>query len=189
MVEVFLVVVLTVVGFMGLINLQVGTLRGVSEAKSMTQGVNLAEHFIETLKSEAISWNMDATLMLTQASKFPHLRMVGNPVVGGGSGWLRAYRSGSGSDKRVGPLGNDFLWDSGISSEIPSDTNAHFCVHYRVTWIIPNYLIRSDVRVLWTRPDGDRQLYADCPVGMETDLSNVASVSIPGTIMRNVFTQ
>jgi len=188
LVEVLIVIAITTVGFLALINLQIGTLRGLGTSRSMMQAVNLSEHFIETLKSEGLPWTGDASLMMSQPTVFPHLRLAGNPTAGGGSGWVRAYQSNN-SDRRVGPLGTDETWDAGVAMEISPDRERRFCVHYRLTWVVPNYLIRADVRTLWMRDEANVALYQDCPIGMETDLANVASVTIPGTIMRNVFAQ
>lgn len=188
MVEVLVVIVITTVGFLSLINLQIGTLHAVGTSRSMMQAVNLAEHFIETLKAEAIPWNMDASVMVADAGRFPHLRLVGNPNTGGSSGWIRGYMSPD-QDKRVGQLGNDTWYDTGIAAEVPNARDRRFCVHYRLTWIVPNYLIRSDVRVLWLRDEARLSVYQECPIGMETDLANITSITVPGTIIRNVFTK
>ena len=190
LVEVMVALAVALVGLLMVVHLQVGTLRGVSGIRAMMEGTNLAEHFVETLKSEAISWNMDSSAMVSQPTRFPHLRLVGSPAVeGGGSGWVRGYFPGFSSlDARVGPMGNDPNWDPGISLEIAPNHNPRFCLHYRLTWLIPDYLMRADVRVLWMRDSSDLTLYDDCRVGMETDLANVSSVTLPGTLMRNVFT-
>jgi hypothetical protein len=190
LVEVMVALAVALTGLLMVVHLQVNTLKGVAGVRGMMEGTNLAEHFLETLKSEAIAWNMDSTAMTSQPSRFPHLRTVGAPAVqGGGSGWIRGYTTGfSSTDSRVGPMGNDAGWDPGIAQEIPPDVNPNFCLHYRLTWLVPDYLMRADVRVMWMRDSSDLSLYDDCPVGMETDLANVSSVTLPGTLMRNVFT-
>jgi type II secretory pathway pseudopilin PulG len=189
LIEILIVIVITTVGFLSLVNLQIGTLHAVGTAKSMMQAVNLAEHFIEALKGEATLWNEDGSKLPTKPASFPHLRYAGNPIEGGGSGWIRAYYAWGEADKRIGPMGNDPQWDAGISNEFTPAAGRSYCVHYRLTWLVANYLLRADVRVLWMRDQSDLTLYQDCPVGMETDLANVASVTVPGTIMRNVFAQ
>jgi prepilin-type N-terminal cleavage/methylation domain-containing protein len=194
LVELMMVIVITTIGFLALINMQVGTLHAVNESRSMMEAVNLAEHFVETLKSAAIAWNGAAAATILQgglAAKFPHLRYVGNAALNGGSGWIEGYRS-TASDRRVGPLGNaDATWDSGISNEVLPELNKRYCLHYRLTWLVPDYLMRADVRVLWLRDEAKISLYKSCGVGteMQEDMSNVGSVTMPATIMRNVFAQ
>ncbi len=192
--ELMMVIVITTIGFMALINMQVGTLHAVNESRSMMEAVNLGEHFIETLKSEAIAWNDDASATILQgglAAQFPHLRYVGQATVNGGSGWIEGYRS-TAQDRRVGPMGNaDATWDAGIATEIPPGQNRRYCLHYRLTWLVPDYLVRADVRVLWLRDEGQITKYQTCGVGtqMEQDMSNVGSITVPATLMRNVFSQ
>jgi prepilin-type N-terminal cleavage/methylation domain-containing protein len=196
LVELMMVLVITTIGFLAMINMQVGTLHAVNDTRAMMEAVNLAEHFIESLKSEAIAWNAPAQSTLLQGgmqSNFPHLRYVGPATTNGGSGWLEAYR-GSGTDRRVSSLGNnEDGWDDGIVLEMKTSLNRRYCVHYRMTWLVPDYLIRADVRVLWLKDEASINInnYQSCGVGtqMEQDFTNVGSVSVPGTIMRNIFAQ
>ena len=95
LVEVLIAVVVTTVGLLALINLQVGTLHAVNSSKNLTLATNMAEHFLESLKAEGVAWNTDATVMLTQTATFPRLRFVGNPVEGGGSGWRKRRSLGA----------------------------------------------------------------------------------------------
>jgi len=186
LIEVLVVIVITTVGFLSLINLQIGTLHAVGTSRSMLQAINLAEHFIESLKVEALPWNMDAAAMLTQPERFPNLRLVGAAGPGGSSGWVRGMLADD-SDRRVGPIGPGTGADEGVAAELVPDRERRYCVHYRLTWIVPDYLIRADVRVLWIRDEANIELYDECPIGMESDLANVSSVTVPGTLMRNVF--
>lgn len=197
LIEILIVVVITTVGFLTLINLQVGTLRGVGSSKSMMQAVNLSEHFIETLKTEALVWTGDPAGLHQDAIKFPYLRAApNNTEAGQTSDWVKAYDS-SKTDRRIGPLGNATaaspfkLNDGGILLEIPPERDKKYCLAYRLTWIVPGYLLRADVRAMWLRDESDFTLYQTCDPGARPweDLTNVSSVTIPGTVMRNVFVQ
>lgn len=188
LIEVLIVVIVTTVGFLALINLQVATVHAIGAGKNVVEAANLAEHFVETLRAEALEWNVPGTLMVSNPTKFPYLHVVGNPVAGGGSNWITAYIPPD-EDKRVGVIGYEVVFDSGIHSELNPEINKRYCLHYRLTWLVPDYLIRADVRVSWMRDNANISLYQNCPPGMETDLANVSSVTVPGTIMRNVFAQ
>ena len=177
LVEVLIVIVITTVGFLSLINLQIGTLHAVGTTKSMMQAVNLAEHFIETLKGEAVLWKDATTDFKTESKKFPNLMYLGNS-------WTQAYKH-MGADQRVGPLGRDD--EAGIANEIRWDRERRFCVYFRLVWIVEKHLIRADVRVMWLRDEANIVMYESCQDGMHTDMANVSTVTIPGTIMRNVF--
>lgn len=197
LVEILIVIVITTVGFLTLINLQIGTLRGVGTSKSMMQAINLSEHFIETLKTEALVWTGDPAVLHQNAIMFPYLRATPlNTESGQTSDWVKAYDS-SKTDRRVGPLGNTtaaspfLLNDGGILLEVPPERDKKFCLAYRLTWIVPGYLMRADVRAMWLRNEADFSLYQTCDPGARPweDLSNVSSITVPGTIMRNVFVQ
>ena len=56
LVELLMVIVVTTLGFVALLNMQMATLRGLAHAKHMAEGTNLAENFIEQLRLEFMSW-------------------------------------------------------------------------------------------------------------------------------------
>jgi hypothetical protein len=187
LVELMMVVVFTTVGFIGLLHLQINTVTAVSTARNLSEATNLAEHVIETIRVEALEWNVPGSMMVSQPIRYPYLSVAGNPTHGGGSGWIRAMLSDS-SDKKVGTIGADDVLDAGVLLEFNPEVNKRFCVHYRLVWLIPDFLVRADVRVLWLQPKARYTLHQTCEVGMETDFGNVSSVTIPATVMRNVFT-
>ena len=189
--EILVVLALTTIGFIAIINLQIGTLEAVTSARNMTEATNLAEHVIELIRSDAIEWTADGDT--ADSTRFPYLNVAGTAAAGGGSGWVLATLSPD-TDRRVGSLGDAFLDEernTGILNEFPADRNKRFCVFYRLTWIAPDYLLRADVRVLWMRGRLTQTAYRDCsvlnPAAMFNDTSRVSSVTIPATVMRNVF--
>ncbi len=189
LIEVLITAFVTSVGLLALVSLQVGTLRGISHARSMADGLNLAEHFIETLKSESYRWTGPSQTMLSLPGVFPHLSQVGTATPGGTSGWLTGYEQ-PGTDQRVGSMGNNPAADAGLRSEFPDDRGRQFCLHYRLTWIVPEYLLRADVRVSWLTANSAVEVYRECPVStpaMWEDLANVSNITLSGTVMRNIF--
>ena len=189
--EILVVLTLTTIGFIAIINLQIGTLEAVTTARNTTEATNLAEHVIELIRSDAIEWTADGDTV--DALRFPYLNVAGTATAGGGSGWVLATLSPD-NDRRVGSLGDAFQdqeRNTGILNEFPADRNKRFCVLYRLTWIVPDYLLRADVRVLWMRGQLTQTAYTDCspldPGAMFDDTSRVSSVTIPATVMRNVF--
>ncbi len=185
-IEVLIVVVLTSIGFIALIQLQIGTLRGIGSSRNIFEATNLAEHVIETMRIESLEWIAPGSVMTSQPTQFPYLYKASEASLGGSSGWLPTMLS-TDQDHRVGSLGNNLNSYGGILQQIPPDRNKKFCVHYRLTWLIPDYLLRAEVRVLWTRMDGDHSLYEQCETGMVNDLANVGSITIPATVSRNIF--
>lgn len=191
MVELVATVLVTTIGLMALIQLQIGTVRGVAHARSMADGLNLAEHFIETLKAEAYQWTGTDHSMISEPARFPYLSEIGLPPPGGPgvTPWLKAYEL-PGEDQRVGPMGEDRSEDSGLHNEFWYNRSRNYCLHYRLAWVVPDYLVRVDVRVSWLTAESTVAAYQTCPVtspAMWEDLANVSSVTLSGTVMRNIF--
>ncbi len=189
--EILVVLALTTIGFIAIINLQIGTLQALTAARNTTEATNLAEHVIELIRSDAIEWAADG--VTNDAARFPYLNVAGDAAADGGSGWSLATLSPD-TDRRVGSLGDAFLdqeRNTGILNEFPADRNKRFCVFYRLTWMVTDYLLRADVRVLWMRGQMTQTAYSDCswanPEAMFNDTSRVSSVMIPAMVMRNVF--
>ena len=185
--EILLVLTLTSIGFIAIINLQIGTINAVATARDMTEATNLAEHVIELIRSDAIEWTADGQTV--NATRFPYLSKAGDPSTSGGSAWYPAMLSPN-ADVRVGSLGyasESLERDTGVMNEFPPERNKRYCVFFRPTWILSDYLLRVDVRVMWMRGNLTQTAYADCPITMFNDISRVSSITIPATVMRNVF--
>jgi len=196
LVELMAVIVITVIGFLAMIHLQAGVIRGNTNTWDMVAAANLAQHVLESIRLETVEWTNQST-QSTNQNQFTYLQHVndgGLPAVGSGSGWLRAFDDPGQPFQKVNQLGAGYpaiavIDDAGALAQIPTTTNRRFCVQYRLTWLVPDFLIRAEVRVLWSRLEGRAALYDACPAGMETDLANVYSLTYPTTVMRNVFVQ
>jgi hypothetical protein len=188
MVELLVVIGITTIGFIALLNLQIGTIHGLGAARDMQGALTLADHVSQSMRLEALQWT-PATPALSSVSSFKFLSQApATTTQGSTSGWLVAYSGAGGSaDLRIGTVGADPVYDAGILKEVGTTLNAHYCVHYRLTWIVPDILLRGDVRVLWARNRGDFGKYSQCPLGMENELHNVHTITTPVTILKNVF--
>lgn len=194
-VEVMVVIAVTVIGFMALIHLQTSVLRANENSWNAAGAVSLARHLQETIRLEALEWTgdtYDGTGGVAQA-KFRYLKHVGPPATGEGSGWRDAefYPVGT-AFTLVNQLGFQPAYDAGALQALRGDRNQRYCARYRLTWIVPNYLIRADVRILWVRHEGLAGAYDACPGpegpdSMERHPEDVFTVTFPMTVMRNVF--
>ena len=178
-----------VVGFMGLLDLQTSGIQGATEGRSLFHGLKLAEHFAETLRTEAISWTRGITL--NNNTDFPFLQEAPIGADDATSGWEVATPGGY-----VGTLANfsdqtnycdKGVCDAGVLNELPATSDVRFCIHYRLTWLTADVVLRADVRVLWVRPGRERGLYAACEVGMADDITNVSFLNLPASLMYNAF--
>ncbi len=180
-----------VVGFMGLLDLQTSGIHGATEGRSLFHGLKLAEHFAETLRTEGILWTRGTTL--NGNSDFPFLQNAPLGADGATSGWLVGTPGGY-----VGTLGNfsdqttycnKGVCDSGVLNELPATEDVRFCIHYRLTWLTADVLLRADVRVLWVRPGRQRATddWSACDVAMADDFTNVSFLNLPASLMYNAF--
>ena len=190
LIEVLVGSAVTVVGFLALTHLQTSVLKANENAWNMTGAVRLATHVQETSRSEALRWYNDTYNGAGGVAQndFLYLRWVGPPNLNGTSGWRSAgfYPDGT-PFALVNQVGIQPAWDAGVLRHVPGNRNARYCVEYRLTWLVPDFLIRSEVRVLWPRPGARAGLYDSCPADMVNHPEDVFSITIPATVMKNVF--
>lgn len=188
MVEVMVAMSIIIAGFVGLLSLQVKTLRGATSSLTLTQAMNLAEHTMSSFEVEALSW----TSTVVNTAALPRLSAAGflnAPSANDTTGWLMVFPEGSG-DLRVGPMGDgmtlgDETLDAGVLSEVGTSLHRKFCVHYRLTWVEPNESFRAEVRVSWARDEADFTPYLECPPDMANDTRVVSQFTLPAMIVRN----
>lgn len=190
LIEVLVVIAVSVIGFLALSHLQTSVLKANENAWNMTGAVRLAAHLQETIRTEALRWYNDTFNGQGGVAQndFQYLRWVGPPTVNGSSGWRSPEFFPVGTPfAMVNQAGNQTAWDAGVLAHVPNDRNARYCVQYRLTWLVPDFLIRSEVRVMWPRPQARAGLYDACPADMADHPEDVFSITIPSTVMKNVF--
>jgi prepilin-type N-terminal cleavage/methylation domain-containing protein len=214
LVELLVVTAITAVGFIALITLQTAAIHGVTNSKDLIGAINLAEHLLNTIKIEALEWTNDTDQTPWSNNNFRYIKNLPGPsgseiYEGNTKGWMPAYDH-SFADKRVNQNGYDTYYDPGLLEEIPTfwtnpqgnvvPRGKRYCAQYRLTWIIPNILIRAEVRVLWVKEGATEKVnnvdYRLCPAiakpvqgqwDMAQDTDNVYSVTMPAEIMKNIF--
>lgn len=189
LIELMVVVVITMIGFMAILMLQAGVIKGNTNTWDVVCATNLAQHVLETIRIEALEWTgKDATQGYDQ-DKFHYLRSLssaGIPAPQVSTGWLKAFDLGKNVKfQMVNQAGRDTYYDSGILNEVPDSRNQRFCVQYRLTWIIPDALIRAEVRVLWPKLETAAGNFDACPKGMENQTNMVNQISVATAVMKN----
>lgn len=170
LVELLIVVLVTAVGFVALLDLQVSTIRGLNYPAQMNAAINLGEHLIETMKLE--SYVRRGGGLTSGQHYLPAL-----PAYGSGTndtGWLMAYANGSSQHEMTDQVGADAVYDAGALVEFPALDRPRFCVRYRLSWVSQN-LARADVRVLWLRDEGAWTRFKDCPDSGNDEMEAVAN--------------
>lgn len=158
LVELLIVVMITAVGFVALLDLQVSSIRGLNYPAQMNAAINLGEHLIETLQLEAYVQREGGP-----TGTLRYLPVL--PPFGGGvtdTGWQQAFSNGSSEHAMTDQVGADTTYDVGALTEFPALDRPRFCVRYRLAWVSEN-LARAEVRVLWLRDEASWTRFRNCP--------------------------
>ena len=185
MMELLIVVTITTIGFVALLNLQVSSIQGLAYPTRLTEAVNLADHFLGTLQMEAMEWTPEGTRPWNSPN-LRYLPTLQDPAPSWRIAWRDAHEFPDGSvpHKFVNQNGSIIEYDTGLQAEFPAQDNARFCVHYRLSWALPNErVMRAEVRVLWLRKSAAWDDWKDCPLGMEMRRDAVESVTVTGQVM------
>lgn len=167
MVEIMIAAVVVILGFAALLNLQVSSLRGVSDARATTVAINLGEHFAEFVRAEVLQCPNPAP---PGSCEF---EAAGGDFTGTWTVW------GDGIDNRLSPGGvAPGTADSGITQEFPADVDRQYCVHYKLAWVVPGIQIRLDVRVLWPRDATDPDLFEACALELVPSATSAAGTPV-----------
>jgi type II secretory pathway pseudopilin PulG len=159
LVEVLIAAAIALFGFFALLNLQISSLHGIANARSMTVGVTMAEHFIELIKGRSIACAGD--IGGAHCGFWP----ANNDITGTWTVW------GTASDNQIAPYNietadGDGDFDFGISQEFDPGVNRKYCVHWRTAWVTDGQTIRIDVRVLWPREDTPLDTFQSCGLNL-----------------------
>ncbi|MEE2780400.1 MAG: prepilin-type N-terminal cleavage/methylation domain-containing protein [Myxococcota bacterium] len=203
LVELLVVIVVSTMGFLALFQLQISTLRGLSNSRRIIEASNLGENFIEQLRLEFMAWTDQPGEGLGDVTKFPHLAGltptgagVGAQTPGGevtdATGWVIGDEDG-GQDRRVSRVGDPHPQGFNIGSRKAMITHGFegdeqpYCLHYRLTWLIVDRAIRAEVEVSWPLLDADIETFRTCNRLASDRLNDVRSVTLTSTLAVNTF--
>lgn len=195
LIEVMVTLIITVIGLGGLFLSEMAISNAQVGIRDMVYAVNLAELTINDLRLEGIEWTTNPGQGINQTRLKRLNTITGIDVkTGAGTAWQKAFLS-SGTSRTVGPSGGDIsgnysgntaTYDDGIKNEFPVSRLRRYCVWYRLTWVVPNYAIRADVRVAWPKMSvlNTSSTYWKCPIAMVTDTNLINFVTLSSTINR-----
>ena len=194
LIEVVVTLGITIVGLGGLFLSEMAIGKAQSSVRDMVYAVNLAELTINNIRMEALEWTTNSGQGINQ-NKLKRLSKLTSTVQAGmGTAWMNAYSLPGPHLYTVGPAGGDFSenypsapsYDNEIKNEFPLSQRQRYCVWYRLTWLVPNYAVRVDVRVAWPKATAlqANTTYWTCPVSMVTDVSLINFVTLSSTINR-----
>lgn len=183
-----LVVFLTVAT--GLLAFQEALMRSNASANDITSATYVAEFWLERARVESLLWNVGGADLTP--SRTPLLAAIGLNVttVGHTTGW-RSLPAMPGRPAGA-PLNRYLETWPGPAGQVRD--YAEYCVQYRLTVLVPNELLRAEVRVIWfkhgMRPQGSQSVWT-CPApgmllgGTDPDPQTVNTVQLATSLWRN----
>ena len=202
--ELMITVSIATMGFVALFTLQAITYRGMANTQNLIQATNLGENFLEQLKLEFMAWTDNPGEGLENGENFPHLAdlptgasaTAGATTAGSGMmeapGWVHGGID-TGEDRRVSvvgathPLGFNAGSRAAMISPGQEEVERPFCLHYRLTWLIPNRALRAEVEVSWPMENANLTEFLRCEQLAASNLGEVRSVTLTSTLAVNVF--
>lgn len=183
LVEVLAAMAVLGAGLLGIIAMQGATVSANQRAQEITMATNLARRWQDRLRRDAIQWNSPSqTNPISNLGDTWYLRAM---LTSANTGWFIPQSPGMITPVEYGAF--DYF---GRDVE-PTSANVYYCTHARLTRLIPDQLIRAEVRVWWYRQGGVRPVaYANCGSGgaistMGQDTTNVRWVYVTQTLTRH----
>jgi len=150
-------------GILGILAMQGATVAANRRASELTTATNLARRWQERLRRDSLQWNYPS---------------YGNPISNINNTWyftplLTATATGWSLPTQPTGLTAGTPFESAAANwwgaDVPvGDANTYFCTHVRLTRLIADELVRSEVRVWWFREGGVRPTaFVNC--GRDTD--------------------
>lgn len=171
-------------GLFGIMALQGSTTATNQRAQEMGTATAIARRWQERLRRDAYQWTApSASNSVTNLQNTWYLRALVSQI---NTGWfipvqptgLTAAPERAGADY----FGNDVAVNA---------TERYYCTHLRLVQLVPNQLVRAEVRVWWFRRGGTRPTaYDDCGSAgtlptMGQDTTNVQWVYLTQTLARH----
>ncbi len=187
MVEVMAALLIFGIGLLGIMALHIVARKGNADSQNVTAATAIAEHWMERLRTESVMWYQGQSDIT--ATSMPMMTGAGINVTTPGmvTNW-------------VAPPQNPLLDREMTEAQLnPSDgslvTAGEYCTQYRVATLVPNQVLRAEVRVMWWKEGVSRPSnWASCPVpptsgatGQQPDPTQMHVVSMSSTIWRNTL--
>jgi prepilin-type N-terminal cleavage/methylation domain-containing protein len=141
-IEVLLAMTVAAIGAAAVMSMQKATMQGDLDARKMDVANSIARTWVERLERDAMQWTLPGPALANAPSNMSNALLFANNV---GAVWYvpTAYAGFTPPQS----YGFDILGRDLAAGDVPSF--AIFCVNVRVSTLVPNQLLRADVRVLW----------------------------------------
>lgn len=189
LIEVLAAMAILGTGLLGILAMQAAAITANRRANELTTATNIARLWQERLRRDSYQWN-------TPSSDNPTPNLNNNtwflwvaPTTGVGNWVAPQLRAGL-----IGMPLESAAFDYWGNDVVETSDAVHYCSQMRLSVLIPNQLLRSEVRVWWFREGGVRPTtpgYANCGVGsaipatMGQDTTNVHWVYMTQVLARH----
>lgn len=182
LIEIMAALLIFGIGLLGIMALHIVARKGNNDSQDVTAATSVAEFWMERMRSESTMWNYNSSdLTVTRTPMLSPLG-AGADVAGATTGW-------------IAPPGNPLLTRTTQESvlvesdgtEIPM---GEYCSQYRVTTLIPDQVLRAEVRIMWWKEGVPRPTnWSTCPappgVGGNPDITQQHVIVLSSTLWRN----
>ncbi|MEM1413415.1 MAG: prepilin-type N-terminal cleavage/methylation domain-containing protein [Myxococcota bacterium] len=191
-IEVMMAITVLAIGAVGLMGLVRATVQGNVQGRRITTATQVARTWTERLRTDSIGWTTNAAGGLANTCWLSNAPAA---VVGQASNWFVPQVAGPGCVNVGGlPAGSELGVDPGAGWTGADAQNAggiglqaRYCTLVRLTWVIPNEMIRADVRTWWD-DTGQAQIAANCGLGNEPDVVADLDGPLEDTPLRSIET-
>ena len=171
-------------GLLGIIAMQSTAVNANQRAQEGTMATNLARRWQDRLRRDSYQWTAPSqTNPVSNIAATWYLSRLGVSTT---TNWYVPDSPPS----TVAALPETAAFDFFGNDVETTDANAYYCTQVRLTALIPNQLLRAEVRIWWYRQGGVRPLsYTDCArsatAAVSTDTTNIRSIYVSQTIQRH----
>ena len=179
-VEVMMSIVVMTIGTLAIFGQIIHVVKGNVQARRSTIATDIAERWIERLKTDALLWDRVAT-----PAELAVVLGRTNWLMPGGAPPAPPYRwqAPPGLPMGVPPMLVSNAFDFQGNDILPTDPPAtiRYCASYRLAWVTVGRTLRADVRVFWPR---DQQVRAD---GSFPGACAQGDIGLPPTLYGQVY--
>ncbi|MBL8601856.1 MAG: prepilin-type N-terminal cleavage/methylation domain-containing protein [Myxococcales bacterium] len=184
LIEVLASMAVLATGLMGILALQGSTTATNQRAQEITMATNVARRWQERLRRDGLQWTAPSqSNAVSNIQNTWYLRPLQTQV---NTGWVIPAQ----------PMGltaaPEFAAADYFGNDVPVASNdRYYCTHVRLVQLVPNELVRAEVRVWWYRRGGTRlPAYDNCGTTsalgtMGQDTTNLRWVYLTQTIARH----
>jgi type IV pilus modification protein PilV len=184
MIEVLAAMAVLGTGLLGIIAMQSTAVNANQRAQEITMATNLARRWQDRLRRDSYQWTAPSqTNPVSNIAGTWYLSRLGTSIT---TDWFVPTPPAS----TVAGLTETAAFDF-FGNDVPTNgASAYYCTQVRLTALIPNQLVRAEVRVWWFRQGGVRPAsYSDCgsaaTAAVSADTTNIRSIYVSQTIQRH----